>query len=56
MFESELSNDSNSHHQETTEESITDEHENLIDEAIKNISRNLRKGDWTYLGRHPEVI
>ncbi|KAH8405742.1 hypothetical protein KR215_008264 [Drosophila sulfurigaster] len=26
-----------------------------IEETIKNVSRNMRKGDWTYLCRHPEV-
>ncbi|KAH8384606.1 hypothetical protein KR093_002642 [Drosophila rubida] len=26
-----------------------------IDETVKNVSRNMRKGDWAYLCRHPEV-
>ncbi|XP_060657504.1 uncharacterized protein LOC132792246 isoform X2 [Drosophila nasuta] len=26
-----------------------------IEETIKNVSRNMRKGDWTYLCRHPEI-
>lgn len=28
----------------------------LIDDTIKAISRNMRKGDWAYLSKHPEVI
>ncbi|KAH8297452.1 hypothetical protein KR044_012081 [Drosophila immigrans] len=26
-----------------------------INETIQNVSRNMRKGDWAYLCRHPEV-
>ncbi|EDV98189.1 uncharacterized protein LOC6568716 [Drosophila grimshawi] len=26
-----------------------------IDESIQDISKGMRRGDWAYLGRHPEI-
>lgn len=39
------------------QDSMTDNEEfKIIDDTIKAISRNIRKGDWAYLSKHPEVI
>ncbi|XP_030554281.1 uncharacterized protein LOC115757948 [Drosophila novamexicana] len=40
---------------EDPDQATNEEDLKRIDETIQNISRNLRKGDWTYLGRHPEI-
>lgn len=56
LFASELYNESESDQPVESEENSYDEDMIYIDNTIKNISRNLRKGDWTYLGRHPEVF
>ncbi|XP_017866634.1 PREDICTED: uncharacterized protein LOC108616157 [Drosophila arizonae] len=55
LFASELYNESESDQPVESEENSYDEDMIYIDNTIKNISRNLRKGDWTYLGRHPEI-
>lgn len=35
----------------------TDEEDfKIIDDTIKSVSRNMRRGDWAYLCEHPEVI
>ncbi|TDG49162.1 hypothetical protein AWZ03_004462 [Drosophila navojoa] len=55
LFASELYNESDSEQPVESEENSDEENMVHIDNTIKNISRNLRKGDWTYLGRHPEI-
>lgn len=56
LFASELYNESDSDPPVESEEHSYDEDMIHIDNTIQNICRNLRKGDWTYLGRHPEVF
>lgn len=53
--ESELFHDSDSDQNEDYDNEVNEEDLAKIDETIKNVSRNMRKADWTYLCRHPEV-
>ncbi|XP_064538175.1 uncharacterized protein LOC135428252 [Drosophila montana] len=55
-FASEPYDDSDSVETDEDPDQATNEEDlKQIDETIQNISRNLRKGDWTYMGRHPEI-
>ncbi|XP_034477536.1 uncharacterized protein LOC117784047 [Drosophila innubila] len=53
--ESELFIESDSDENSDYDNGVIEEDLTKIDETIKNVSRNMRKGDWTYLCRHPEV-
>lgn len=54
-LESAILNESDSERDEQHDHPTRKEDLNKIDETIRNVSKHMRKGDWTYLCRHPEV-